>query len=388
MIKISILKKLLKKKIKVYFIAQWKQGYIKFIDVVNQMKADENIDVRVLAFPEKISAFPNNEDFYFWYDLFGYVTINSISDGKWFDLEKEKPEYVFIQRPYNNYLPEQFATHVLCNYTKLCYIPYAYTLSDLRSVGLPDDFLKTLYFHFAENRGEYEYVKDKMITFSGKHYSLNLGYPQLDSELKKIKEPPSAFLKTRNKDEMKVIYTPRWTIDENLFKSTFFEFKDKIIKYFQKNKHLKLVFRPHPLMFDNYIETNLMTKKEVNDYKKQMKDNIVYDDQGDYFQTFRDADVLITDYSSIILDFFILEKPIIICGNNDTEKYTETMNLIEKVSYVASSWEEVVDYLEKLHKGIDSKKQERKNALDIIKDQNDGEVCKKIIDVIKNDYFN
>ena len=60
MIKISILNKLLKKKIKVYFIAQWKQGYIKFIDVVNQMKSDENIDVRVLAFPEKINTFPTS----------------------------------------------------------------------------------------------------------------------------------------------------------------------------------------------------------------------------------------------------------------------------------------------------------------------------------------
>ena len=38
-----------------------------------------------------------------------------------------------------------------------------------------------------------------------------------------------------------------------------------MIEYAKKNSNVNLVFRPHPLTFNNFIEKKLMTKKEVND---------------------------------------------------------------------------------------------------------------------------
>ena len=95
-------------------------------------------------------------------------------------------------------------------------------------------------------------------------------------------------------------------MDKRLYRSTFFEYKDKIIDYVNRNDKLKFVFRPHPLMFNNFINEGLMSKKEVKEYLDNFKENKVYDDQGDYFDTFRESDVLVTDFSSIIIDYFIL----------------------------------------------------------------------------------
>lgn len=382
-------KELIKRKINVYFICQWKQGYVKFYDVVKEMIKNDNIDVKLIAFPENIKEYPKNKNLKFWQGIFGTeIVINSITDTGWFDLKKEKPDYVFVQRPYNNYLPAEYATNVLSQYTKLCYIPYAYLLSDLRSVVLPKEFLGQLYFYYAENKEEYEYTKKVMSTFNGNHYSLNLGYPMLDRELMIIKETPSAFDRIKRNEEQKIIYAPRWTTNKAIYGSSFFEFKDKIIEYMQAHKDKKLVFRPHPLMFDNFIQTGEMTKKEVNNYKGLLTENIIYDDESDYFKTFQDSDVLITDYSSVILDYFILNKPIIICGNNDESKYTGVMKKINKVLYKAKNWKEVQRILDDLSKGIDNKQINRKKIIYEIIDQNDGNVSMKIVRSIVDDYYN
>ena len=178
------------------------------------------------------------------------------------DLKKEKPDYVFIQRPYNNYLPYQYSTDVLSTYTKLCYIPYGYSLADLHSVCLPQSFINQLYFFFGENKYECEYVSKRMVD-DNRHYSKNFGYPSLDNEIMNISTETSAFSKLKSNNELKVIWTPRWTTNKDLFNTTFFKYKDSIVKYFNKNKDKKLVFRPHPLMFQNFINEKIMTKKEV-----------------------------------------------------------------------------------------------------------------------------
>lgn len=383
---ISLFKR--KNKIKVFFICQWRQGYIKFYDVVKSMASDDKFDVNLLVVPENIEEYPKNKDLKYWEEVFeGINVINSITDKGWYSLKNEKPNYVFVQRPYNNYLPIEYATHEMCKYTKLCYIPYGYLLGDLRNVTVPGDFLKTLYFFFAENEYEQKYGEEMMKDFEGIHYSMNLGYPMLDRELKKIKEDHSAFLNAKIKDEFKIIYTPRWTMDKSLYSSTFFEYKDKFIDYVNKNNKIKYVFRPHPLMFNNFINEGLMSKKQVNEYLENFKENKVYDDQGDYFDTFRESDVLITDFSSIIIDYFILEKPIILCGNNDYNSFSEIMKKMVDTMYIANNWTEVEKYLNDLQQGKDPKKKDRNKILKMILEENDGRVSKKITECLKEDFY-
>lgn len=386
---VKMLKKIKKnKKIKVFFICQWKQGYIKFYDVVKCMIENEKIDVKLIAFPENIKEYPKNRELKFWQDIFGKdIVVNSVTDIGWFDLKKEKPDYVFVQRPYNNYLPEEYATNVISQYTKECYIPYGYGLVDIRDITISPEFLKQLYFYFAENKEEFEYAEKVMSTFKGNHKSLNIGYPMLDRELQNISNNKSAFENINSKDELRIIYTPRWTTNKDLYGTTFFQFKDKIIEYMNKNKNKKLVFRPHPLMFNNFIETGEMTQKGVEEYKKLLTGNITYDEEGNYSKTFQESDVLVTDFSSIILDYFILDKPIIICGNNDETKYFNIMKKISKACYKAKNWKEVEKLLTDISKGIDSKKKERQKIIKEIIDQNDGHVAHKITKCIVDDFY-
>ncbi len=377
-------KKIFKRKLKVYFICQYIQGYSKICDVINIMKNDPDIDVNILAIPDDINKFPKNEDLAFWEEKFGDNVINAVSNKEWFDLEKEKPDYVFIQRPYNNYLPHQYSTDVLSTYTKLCYIPYGYLLVDLHSVVLPQSFINQLYFFFGENEYESKYVLNKMPK-DGNHYSINYGYPSLDSEIMNISTETSAFNKLKTKD-LKVIWTPRWTTNKDLFETTFFNYKDNIVKYFKKNRNQKLVFRPHPLMFKNFIDEKIMPKEEVKEYLLNYdENNMIYDKDSNYFETFQDSDVLITDFSSIIIDYFILNKPIILLDKNE-KRYTPIMKEINKVCYHANNWDDIKKILKELGKE-DILKSKREKTIKKLLCNYDGTTSKKIVECIKNDFY-
>ena len=105
-----------------------------------------------------------------------------------------------------------------------------------------------------------------------------------------------------------ILWTPRWTTDKYAVETSFFDYKDCMIEYAKKNSNVNLVFRPHPLTFNNFIEKKLMTKKEVKDYISKFKDNLYYDKSNEYMETFKDTDILVTDFSSIVMEFLLFNN--------------------------------------------------------------------------------
>lgn len=374
-----------RKKIKVYYICQYIQGCSKISDVINSMINDDEIDIHILAFPMEIDKFPKNEEFSFWKDKFGDYSINAVSNNKWFDLKKENPDYVFVQRPYDIYLPEEYSCKELAKYTKLCYIPYGFSLVKLQKIALQKEFLENLYMFFADSHHEYEYAKDVVESFNDnkKRFCFDLGYPILDT-IKENQQNYSAF-KQIKKRNLNIIWTPRWTTDEEYCGTTFFENKDKIVEYGKRNNDL-IVFRPHPLAFDNFISKGLMTKKEVANYLKNYQNsNMIYDKSSNYYDTFRDSDVLITDFSSIIIEYLMYDKPIIFC-HRDMNILNDYMKEITKICYCVNNWKEVEQVLEKLKKGKDPLKDTRTKFVNENFKNYDGKIKYRIIESIKKDY--
>lgn len=377
-----------KRKIKVYFICQYIQGYNKIFDVVMAMKIDKSININVLVVPEDIKDFSKNNNFDFWYSKFGDITVNAVKDNEWFDLKKEKPDYVFIQRPYDNYLPSEYHVQTMKNYTKICYIPYAYELIDLRSVALPEFFVKNISLLFCSQEEEYKYCK-KIIDSSNDgtiRKCFNLGYPSLYNVVNRAKSINSAFKNIDKKVGFNVMWTPRWTIDDNLSKSSFFEYKDLLVDYIKKSKDINFVFRPHPLIFKNFIDKKIMTQKQVNIYLKNFKhSNMYYDYDSEYYDTFADSDVLISDFSSILIEYIIFNKPIIFCGKANNP--TKFMKKLLKCFYRVDNWNELKQTLEEIKSGNDYLKNKRETILKSFLSEYEDDVSVKIISEVKKDFY-
>ena len=378
-----------RKKIKVYFMCQYKQGYNKIVDVIEKMNIDSSFDVKVLAIPDDITKFPKNNDFEFWYSKFGKITVNAVQNNKWFDLKKEKPDYIFVQRPYDNYLPKEYHVSSLRNFSKICYIPYAFELMDFRNIAMPDSFINNVNLFFCTQSEEYDYCCNiiKNINDGTKRYAYDLGYPSLYNVFIKSKNFNSAFIKIEKKSNYNIIWTPRWSTNDDLCKTSFFDYKDLFVKYIKKRKNINFVFRPHPLAFENFIKEKKMTKREVSYYLKNYKNsNMYYDLNGDYYNTFATSDVLITDYSSIIIEYFLFNKPIIYCYSENSRE-TKLFRKMKKCFYCVNNWNELKNVLEELKKGNDPLKSKRKRLLNQISKKYEEDISLKIINEIKKDYL-
>lgn len=78
--------------------------------------------------------------------------------------------------------------------------------------------------------------------------------------------------------------------------------------------------------------------------------------EKEYASTFWQSDVLIADYSSIIPEYFLTEKPLIFCITNMELTLLQNMKDILEGSYVVHSQEELRECLEMLRLGEDSKR--------------------------------
>jgi CDP-glycerol glycerophosphotransferase (TagB/SpsB family) len=71
------------------------------------------------------------------------------------------------------------------------------------------------------------------------------------------------------------------------------------------------VFKPHPRFKRQIIEEGIMTENEINSYYDEWsKIGMVYD-QGDYFDIFKNSDVMITDCSSFLSEYLPTAMPVI-----------------------------------------------------------------------------
>ena len=385
------------KKITVVFLLQMPEVWGKQQIVYEEMKKRDNIETIIFTIPEyDIKTGEHKKDIAYDYAVKEGLTkiVQSEKNGTWISLKELQPDYVFYQRPYEAYLPEIYRSKNVLEYAKTCYIPYAIfaSISSAMNLEYERGFARNIYYHFVSNL-ELEYLVKRKFSITSKQGLRQikyLGVPILESVLKnKMNCENNAVWKNwgSEKEQLKVLWTPRWTVDEKLGGSHFFDYKDEFTALAQRDKQIYLAFRPHPMAFDNYIKENLMSAEEVEKLKKEYAEtsNMVIDDQRDYVDTFWGADVLVTDISSMMMEFFVTGKPIIFCGTNMAldslhQEVVETL-------YKGTTWQEIQEALSQVKSGKDYLQEKRNQVIEkrfVGMDKTSG----KIVDAIEKDYQN
>lgn len=370
-------------KIKIIFLCQELSLWGKIEPVFEKMKEYPEIETIVLAIPHHDMTNMDSPEHYTdvnrAYDYFGKrddSVINArISETEWFDLKELKPDYVFYQRPYDHYLPIPYKSKNVMKYSRICYLPYGYFDSYIFECVINRNFMRYVSIFFADNMDSFSLVKKQFHQNIKSQKSILTGYPILEEVIKRSDQ----YVKKEKQWNKQIMWTPRWTIDDSLGGSHFFMYKDNFVEYMEENSDDYFVCRPHPLAFENFVKEGLMTLEEVNEYIKKYDKckNGEIDSSTDYLEKFLNTDVLITDISGIVIEFFLLGKPIIFCGSyaGMTESYQEVFNTF----YVCNSWEEIVSVLNKLALNNDPLKEKRTAVLNKIKNQHRG-ATNRIID--------
>lgn len=237
-----------------------------------------------------------------------------------------------------------------------------------------------------EHTKEWDYLLtndplDEQITLSSTGYRgnvLQFGTPLTDTILSNAKDEKFA---ERLKKELKipkgkkvVLYAP--TFRDNQLNM---EYVDLQIDALSKLKDVVILVRVHPL-----IRNKLDTKK----FNKNFINVCSYPDSSDLLTI---TDLLISDYSSIIYEFGILNRPIVFY-TYDLEEYTKDRGLYIKFpddlpGDMVSTEEglfNIIDNIEKYKKQTNKKLKEFNKKYNM---HNNGKVCKKFVELLDNNYF-
>ncbi len=345
--------------VRVVFIQQNKVNWQIVRNIYEKMMADDRFETVIVAVPEKMDEDPEAA-YKSLVSLYGSAKVirTGYRQDDLFDIRHLKPDYVFLPRPYDQYLPEPYQSKVISEYARVCYMSYSFEITKETEKDVYNGrFFRNVALFFAETKEREQYEKKRYPRShnDGTRDTVCFGYPSLCEY---------AHLNPRKDDGfINILWTPRWNDDPALGGSNFLAFKDRIVKYVNEHEHMRLIFRPHPMTFYHFVSTGKMTQDEADRYLAQFDGNrMIYDHSPDLRSSFTAADILITDISSIIVPYVLTGKPMIYCDLGSV--FSEQGKKVVSGAHFAHSWDDVENHLNHLLAGNDTKEEQRKIVLD------------------------
>lgn len=221
------------------------------------------------------------------------------------------------------------------------------------------------------------------------------GYPRLDYFFKNNKVTEEKVNKKYHFDKYKkVIYwmpTFRQSTNKELSEDylqnqtglPIFETRESLKEFseFLKKQNVLLVFKLHHLqahlpVFKDHFENILIVKdEEIKQLGMQL------------YQFINLSDAMISDYSSISVDYLLKDRPIIFTLD-DYEQYDKSRGLIPQNAidympgYHVYNQKELEESILEILQGIDSYKEERKKLLPLYHKYNDGKSSQRVLNAI------
>lgn len=383
--------------IKVVFLCQYIPAWSKVEDVYRLMLEDERFEPYLICVPDGIMDNRLNDpdslenEAYDYCLAHGYTqAINALTDkNTWLDLKELEPAYVFYPRPYNARMPLGYTTQQVSRYSRACLVMYGVGWSDdITRVSLNRGFMSGTYYYFAE----LPFARALNIRNNRLLHRLKLqktechGYPMF-AHLRAFEGAHAKAWEFSDKD-FRVLWTPRWTTELSFGGSNFFTYYKELVDYAAEHTEMAFLFRPHPLMFSHFIEAGEMTPQEVEEYigRCEALPNVDFDKEPTYEATFWNASVLISDISSIMIEFFLTGKPQIFCASNMTLELSDSMKRMLEGCYIANNKEELFAHLQALKDGNDPLKELRE---EIVREQFGEDVdnaCINILNALAQDF--
>ncbi len=218
---------------------------------------------------------------------------------------------------------------------------------------------------------------------------VKLGNPKFDGIYNALNKPrtlPEQWSKLKGKR----IYL--WTTD-HVYKSgnvTFDLYAKQIFHYFEENQECALIFRPHPIYFQELMRDHVWTKEDIAAFRQYFKAsaNMVWDEYPDYSLSYSLADAILLDVNcGILVSALTIRKPMCILRRFDGRACEIYHPDLAARLYMAQDTDECMDFLNMVRDGKDVKKEMREEAFAKYIGDFDGRNGQRIKDFIAEKYF-
>lgn len=251
--------------------------------------------------------------------IFAFLEGKGIPHVRWdrFKLEPGCADLMFLQNPYDVTRPEGWRTRELLPVVpRLAYVPYAIeiggTIEDATfQFNLPLQQLAWAVFARSEaHRAMFE-----RHCLAGGAHVIATGHPKFDRLAAATAPDPELTAWARGRPI--VLWNPHFDVrlDGTRFGagySTFLRWRDFLPEEFARRGDLAFVVRPHPLFFPALEERGILTAGQIEEFRRRCTgpENIRLDRRPDYEAVLAAADALVSDCSSLLVEFGISGKPV------------------------------------------------------------------------------
>ena len=301
------------RKIKVGFfvseIAKWKgQSLYELME-----KSDRYVPI-ILVYPTKVEARldvltqhknTNEKIQYFRQHKMNVQSIWVIDTQKCISLGDLDIDLVFYQQPWDippAPSPKRFAFQALSFYFPYYMVNY-YNIDLEMKLTLHH----TVFRYILLNNYQVQLYKNTYSpwTYAGK--LVGLGHPITD----KI-----SIIQQQNQDKNYVIYAPHFTfpvtnVKREVYYSTFLETGRFILGYAKRHPEINWIFKPHPRLRRELVETQVWTKQEVDEYYAEWETLGKSCYTSDYIELFIESKAMITDCGSFLTEYSCTGNPLI-----------------------------------------------------------------------------
>lgn len=312
-----------------------------------------------------------------------------------YDFEKEQPDITFFSQPYESCTSEKFWPENMAKYTKLVYLPY-YTARTINKNACS----ATYHSFFKSDSEKYCWKIIAQSEIMKKHYKnfgsqkgenvIVTGLPKWDYPMKLTKENVNCPNGWQEKIDGRKVFllNTHYTEFVNDFEN--FKKRKELIELFFKNKKVALIWRPHPLteMVIRVYKSDFWAEyKELKD-KIEASENIIYDDKASYEASFVYSDALLSANSSIVVQYLLMNKPILLsfCSGtiNTRREYLATNDgLFDMNKFpVACELEDNNRFIENIINKKDQWKEQRQELLDSYLTLADGKCGEKVTESV------
>lgn len=363
---------------------------------------DDRCNCYVVPIPyyKIISSSDGNDEFIFTYEGDKFPEYVPVTDYKKFSLEKIRPDIIYIHNQYDEFnnatrVDSDYFSYNLKKYTDmLVYVTYG--ILGTYPVGFYTDF-----YSFISTRDfdkvivqspSFEVIaefsgipKNKILTLGSPKFDAlvaNLEKNSIDQNLKKQLENKIVFLWTTNL--MKIINGRNEVIDQI----------EEVFNLIENNNEYALIYRPHPLELEYVKSKAPECFDRYNDLLESLayKSNIILDNTSSYYEAFNISDALITDRSSVLIEYMKTGKPVFIYDIGLERKYYDSRVFDIFANYlVGEDGMDVEKFIDIVKYKKDDKLQLRLDALKDVIVNDDGscgyKIHSSIVQEFISDYF-
>lgn len=285
-----------------------------------------------------------------------------------FDMSKEAPDAIFYMKPYRGYhaCPEKFYVNETEKHVK-----YTFFVSYCLDVQGGRELIRYFYalpafYHMYKviAYSNYYYNMMKRYGFKNGENAVRIGHPKLDCAYETIRK--KAFIREDWQKKLAgkkaVLWNTHFTVAKGKGVGTFYSYKGAVLKYFKEHNDIALIWRPHPLFWEEIKKQEGYCEEEFSAFLREMRaqDNIIIDDSGDYRYSFAMSCALISDAATFLVEYGATGYPVLYTAKEDGEFIINEDYL--KTIKTAYSEKDVTDFLDAVRLGEETENERRRES--------------------------